>query len=485
MTTNIRSLTKQTLVYGFGTVATRFITFLLLPVYTNVLAPADYGLAILVFAFTAFMNYIFNYGLDSAFMRYYHDDEKRYNPTEVLSTAVWMTLASSAVLSVIIYLSAKPLSALLLSGSQPESLMKYAAIILFFDCINRVPFARLRMEGKPLRFITIRLINVLITLGLNVYLVAFRKVGVIGIFQSNIIASAVTAVILYSFLIFRITRSFQSALAKNLLLFGLPFVPVGLATAAMEMMNRYIVKHYLGLSAVGIFSAGFKLGIFMLLLCTAFFYAWQPFFLKAGQQESSKILFARILKYLTLVTLSFWVLLTLLMREIVGFHIGNVYLIGSQYVGCEPMIPWILLGYVFYGIHLVFLPGIYFAKKTRYLAYITALSAAVNIVANLILIPIWGIIGAAIAAAVGYLVQAISVHHVSQRLFKVHYEYARLFLITGIALIFGFSKYFIDLHLFLRLAMIVAFPILLYLFGYFKKEELRSLRSLIPFKSYQ
>ncbi len=481
MAANIRSLTKQTLVYGFGTVATRFITFLLLPVYTNILAPADYGLAILVFAFTAFMNYIYNYGLDSAFMRHYNDDEQKFSPAEVLATSIWMTLASSALLSVIIYLAANPLSTLLLSGSSQMILMKYAAVILFFDCINRVPFALLRMEGKPFRFIIIRLINVLITLGLNIYLVAFRKVGIIGIFQGNLIASAVTAAILYGFLVLRITRTFKAVLAKDLLLFGLPFVPVGLATAAMEMMNRYIVEHYLGLSAVGIFSAGYKLGIFILLLCTAFFYAWQPFFLKAGPQESSKILFSRILKYLTLVTLSFWVLLTLLMKEIVNFHIGNVYLIGPKYASCEPMIPWILLGYVFYGIHLVFLPGIYFEKKTRYLAYITALSASVNIVANFILIPIWGIIGAAISAAIGYLVQATCVHFISQRLFKVPYEYARLFLIIGLALIFGFLKYLIDLNLMIRIGMIVAFPVLLYIFGYFKKEEMNSLKLLIPF----
>lgn len=481
MVANIRSLTKETLIYGLGTVATRFITFLLLPVYTNVLAPADYGLAILVFAFTAFLNHIYNYGLDSAFMRYYEDENYQSNRTGILSTAIWMTLLSSALLSLIIWIVHRPVAALLLPGSGHEQLIAYAAIILFFDCIARVPFALLRTENRPLTFLGVRLINVLITLGLNIYLVAFRKAGVLGIFQSNMIASAITAAMLYFLLLPRIRKTFDGSLAGGLILFGLPFVPVGLATAAMEMMNRYIVEAYLGLAAVGIFSAGYKLGIFMLLLSTAFFYAWQPFFLKAGPSEESKILFARILKYFSLVALIFWVTLTLLMPEIVRFHIGNVYLIGPEYSACEPMIPWILLGYVFQGINLVFLPGIYFEKKTRFMAYITLLAAAVNIGANLIMIPIWGIVGSAVASLIGYIVQATSTHFVSQKFFKISYDYIRFFLILILALVVGFSRYIIDMNLLTRIGLIVAFPLLLYLAGFFNKDELKALKSLLPF----
>lgn len=481
MAANIRSLTKQTLVYGFGTVATRFITFLLLPVYTNVLAPADYGLAILVFAFAAFMNHIYNYGLDSAFMRYYEDKGYSTERGKILSTAIWMTLLSSTILTLLILLARKPIANLLLPGSEQHIFISYAAVILFFDCISRVPFALLRTEGKPFAFLGVRLINVLITLGLNIYLVAIRKVGVIGIFQSNIIASAVMTAILYLFLLSRLRKTFDGSLAQGMLLFGLPFIPVGLATAAMEMMNRYIVENYLGLAAVGIFSAGYKLGIFMLLISTAFFYAWQPFFLKAGPGEESKILFARILKYFSLVALLFWVTLTLLMNEIVHFHIGNIYLIGPEYTGCEPMIPWILLGYVFQGINMVFLPGIYFQKKTRYLAYITVLAALVNIIANFILIPVLGIVGSAIAATIGYMTQAASTHFTSQKLYKIPYDYARFFLIIGLAAAFGFSKYFFDFSLTLRIGLIFAFPLSLYLLGFFHKDELKSLKSLLPF----
>jgi O-antigen/teichoic acid export membrane protein len=482
MTANIKSLTKQTLVYGVGTILTRLITFLLLPVYTNVLSPADYGLAVLVFVFTAFMNHIYNYGLDSALMRHYGEDPAPQYKTVVLSTAIWLALGSSFVFSGIIYLLNNPLSKVLLSSADYAQLIKLAAWILFFDCISRVPFALLRLEEKPGFFMGIRLINVVITLGLNIYFVVYLKTGIIGIFQSNVIASCLTALILFTTIISKIKIVFSGHIAKDLVLFGLPFVPMGLATAAMEMLNRYIVEHFMGLEAVGIFSAGYKLGIFMLLISTAFYYAWQPFFIKAGKKESSRVLFSRVLTYFILVALSFWVVLTVFMHEIINFHIGGVYLIGAKFQGCESMVPFILLGYVFYGINQVFLPGIYFEKKTRYMAYIAFLAAGANVLSNFLLIPRLGLIGSAISSLIGYMVLAAFTFQVSQRLFKIPYEYRRIVLLFVIMLLVGFSSYIFHPSIPVKFMVILIIPLLLRLFGFFKKDEIASLKMLLPFR---
>jgi len=438
MTANIKSLTKQTLVYGVGTILTRFITFLLLPVYTNVLSPADYGLAVLVFVFTAFMNHIYNYGLDSALMRHYGEDPAPQYKTTVLSTAIWLALGSSFVFSGIIYLLNNPLSKALLSSADYAQLIKLAACILFFDCISRVPFALLRLEEKPGFFMGIRLINVVITLGLNIYFVVYLKTGIIGIFQSNVIASCLTALILFTTIISKIKIVFSGHIAKDLVLFGLPFVPMGLATAAMEMLNRYIVEHFMGLEAVGIFSAGYKLGIFMLLISTAFYYAWQPFFIKAGKKESSRVLFSRVLTYFILVALSFWVVLTVFMHEIINFHIGGVYLIGAKFQGCESMV--------------------------------------------FLLIPRMGLIGSAISSLIGYMILAAFTFQVSQHLFKIPYEYRRIVLLFVIMLPVGFSSYIFHLSIPVKFMVILIIPLLLRLFGFFKKDEIASLKMLLPFR---
>ncbi|MCK4447052.1 MAG: oligosaccharide flippase family protein, partial [Candidatus Marinimicrobia bacterium] len=236
MSASIRSLTKQTLTYGVGTILTRFVTFLLLPLYTNLLSPNEYGLVALVFVFLGFMNIIYNYGLDSAVMRFYSEDSDPSRKTNILSTAIWMSLLTSLILSCIIYSLSAPLGKTLLLSIDHALLIRYTAFILFFDCICHVPFALLRLEEKPFQFMGIRLINVLITFGLNIYFIAFLKMGIEGIFKSNMITSAITATILYAFTISKIKFKFSGSAAKNLALFGLPFIPAGLATVTMEML---------------------------------------------------------------------------------------------------------------------------------------------------------------------------------------------------------------------------------------------------------
>lgn len=482
MTSSIRSLTKQTLIYGVGTILARFVTFLLLPLYTNILPTADYGLAALVFAFIGFLIIIFNYGLDSAVMRFYGENTDRERKTRMLSTAIWVTLASSLVLGAIIYSLDNYLGRVLLSDPAHARLIRLSAGILFFDAICHVPFALLRLENKPIQFIGIRIINVIVVFILNFYLVGGLKRGVDGIFESNLITSALTALILYVLIINKVRLKFSGAIAKDLALFGLPFIPAGLASVCMEMFNRYIIEHLIGLEAVGIFSAGFKLGIFMLLLTTAFYYAWQPFFMKAGPQESSRPLFARIFTYFVLVELTFWLVLTALMPEIVRFHIGKIYLIGKEYQSCEPMVPIILLGYVFFGINQVFLPGIYFEKKTRYLAYLTFLAAAVNVGVNFILVPSLGIVGSAYSSLIGYITLAVGGYFVSQRLFRVPYEIKRvgsLFLLTLTA---GIAIYFGKPGLTIRILTLLIYPVVLILMGFLRKDEIATLKDFLPFK---
>lgn len=482
MASNIKSLAKQTLVYGVGTVLSRFVTFLLLPLYTNVMTRSEYGLASLVFAFLGFMNIIYNYGLDSAVMRFYSEESNDSRKNTILSTAIWMCLATSFLFSLIIYNLDEFLGVKLLSSSENALLIRYGSFILFFDCICHVPFAFLRLEEKPFQFMGLRLFNVLITFSLNIYFVAYLRMGVVGIFRSNLIASTVTAAILY-FIIFRkIKFTFSGSKAKDLLLFGLPFIPAGLATVSMEMINRYIIRHFIGLEAVGIFSAGFKLGVFMQLVTTAFYYAWQPFFLKAGKNESSRPLFAQVLTYFVLVELSFWILLTIFLHEIVRFHIGDIYLIGIEFQSCEPIVPIILLGYIFLGINNIFLPGIYFEKKTRYIAYMTIVSAIVNITANFLLIPPLGIIGSALASLLGYIVLAFCTFAVSQKLFNVPYEYKKVVLLFFIALVIGVPIYILQPSIFIKITAVIVYPVLLKIFGVFKKEEIGKIKAIILFK---
>ncbi|MEE9166460.1 MAG: oligosaccharide flippase family protein [Candidatus Neomarinimicrobiota bacterium] len=426
MTSQIRRLARQTFVYGAGNVLTRLITFLLLPLYTHVLSPREYGLATLVYVFLGFMNIIYHYGLDAAFMKRYSDAKENEEQRRLFSTAVWLSAGTSGVLSLLILSVSRSLASAVLVDSGYGHLFRLAAGILFLDALAHVPFAFLRIREKAGAFISIKLINVFTTLGLNIYLVAILHRGITGIFISVFVASVVTTLSVFVLSIFSLRPTFSSPVAKAYLKFGLPFMPAGLASIAMEMIDRYILAHLKDSATVGIYSAGYKLGIFMLLLTTAFHYAWQPFFLKMGKGEQSRPLFAKVFSYFILASTFVWILLSAFIHEIVRLRVAGYSIIGPSFYEAEAIVPLILLAYIFQGAYLNFLPGIYFEKKTFYIPIITGGGAVINVGLNFVLIPPFGMMGAAAATIAGYFAMSIITFFVAKRLYPVPYEWRKI-----------------------------------------------------------
>jgi len=459
----IKQLTRQTLVYGAGNVLTRFVTFLLLPLFTNILTPQEYGLITLVYVFLGFMNIIYHYGLDAAFMRHYSEAEGNQQKRRIFSTALWLVLGTSGLLSLLVFGLAKPLSIVLLGHSQYYFLFTLAAGILCFDALAHIPFAFLRMKEKAGIFVSIKLLNVLITLGLNIYLVAFLKRGIVGIFTSAFLASVITALAVFITTFTFLKPTFSSSLARSLLKFGLPFVPAGLASITMEMIDRYILAILKDTATVGIYSAGYKLGIFMLLLTTAFQYAWQPFFLKMGKTDESRSVFSKIFSYYCKISLFVWIILSAFIHGIIRLRVLGYSLIGSSYYEAESIVPIILLAYVFQGVYLNFLPGIYFEKKTTYIPIITAVGALVNIGLNLILIPIHGIMGAAIATLAGYATMSVLTFYISRRLFPIPYEWKRVFAIVFVAILSFFVILLFGQTILFKLIGIVLYIVVIFI----------------------
>jgi len=478
MSRQIINLTKQTLTYGVGNILTRFITFLLLPLFTNLLTPEEYGLATLVFVFLGFMNIIYHYGIDSAFLRSFADTEDEDNKRRLFSTAIWLSLGTGFMFSTLIYTFSYSLSSLLLKDPQYVNIFRMAAGILLFDAAAHVPFALLRMNEKAKTFIIIKLINVITTLGLNIYLITIVKTGISGIFLSAFIASVITMIIVSLVTISSLRFNFSLILVKKYLKFGLPFVPAGLASIMMETIDRYILAHLKDTATVGLYSAGYKLGVFMLLITTAFNYAWQPFFLRIGNTKEAKPIFARVFTYYILGTSFVWITLTAFMHEIIRFQFFGFSFIGPSFYNSEIIISVVLLAYIFQGVYLNFIPGIYFEKKTHYIPLLILPGALVNICLNFVLIPRFGIMGAAIATLVGYIVMAFITFPVTQKLFKVPYEWGQIskIVLSSLVAIYTIINFgnslpykFLSVFIFLILILFMNFPLVKAKVKYFFK----------------
>ncbi|MDD3094917.1 MAG: oligosaccharide flippase family protein [Candidatus Neomarinimicrobiota bacterium] len=469
---DIIRLSKQTLVYGLGYVAARMINFLLLPFYTHHIAPAEYGVISLVYAFIAFMNIIYHYGLESAFLRFYSKagTDEGHEQKDVFSTVLISLLLSSLFFSLLIILFAPGLSRMLLQAPQYTRILRLSAAILFMDALFLIPLHYLRISNKAVIFTLITLANVLINVGLNIYLIRYRGKGIEAVFISNLAASSFNVLLLIPVLIKNWNARFLPGLWKKMLLFGLPFIPGGLASMIIELSDRYMLQAFRGLEEVGLYSAGHKLGIFMMLIVMAFRFAWQPFFLQKHNDPEAPRLFSRILTFFVFIMSLVFLLVSFYIREIVSLPLMGKTLIESSYWGGIAVVPYILAAYVFDGIYLNFHPAIYYSKKTWVISLVVGIAALINVTLNLILIPSLGMIAAGISSLSAYVFMAGCTYLIVRKWLPVRYEGLKLLLIFVLTLAACLLYFGLDLTSpGLRLLIIGAYALMLLPLLFYRK----------------
>ncbi len=445
---DIIRLSKQTLIYGFGYVVARMINFLLLPFYSHHMLPGEYGVISLVYAFIAFLNIIYHYGLESAFLRFYSGSEDRrgYGRKDVFTTVFLSIIATSVLFSVLIWLYAPGLSRVLLKSAEYARIIRMTSVILLLDALFLIPLHYLRIRNRAAVFTSITLVNVCINVGLNVYLIAFRGMGIEGVFISNIAASAFNFLILIPVVVKNWNGRFSASLWKKLIIFGLPFIPSGLSSMIIELSDRYMLEWFEGLRTVGLYSAGHKLGIFMMLVVMAFRFAWQPFFLQKRNDPDAAPLFSKIMTYFVFAMSLVFLLISFFIREIVSLEIMGRHLIESDYWAGTVVVPYILAAYVFNGIYINFHPAIFYSGKTWVISIVVGIAALLNVGANLFLIPRIGMVGAGISSLAAYCFMAVCTYCIVRKWMPVAYEWKKLllmFLLTiaafGIFILYGIA----------------------------------------------
>jgi O-antigen/teichoic acid export membrane protein len=476
---HILRLVRHSAVYGIGHIITRALGFLLLPLYTNTIPPGEFGKAALIFSFLAIMNVFYGYGMDVAFLRYValQDDERKQR--ELFSTAFWSLLLTSLAFSVLIFTLKSRISVLIFGQTGEERLIELSAGILLFDALALIPFMALRAREKSVPFVVLKLANVLVNVGANIWFIVLLKRGVEGIFLANLLSSSLTFFFLAPVWLRFLTFYFGPGDYREMLRFGLPYIPSGLAVVAIDLIDRFILEKLTDIETTGLYSAGYKLGMFMALFIAAFRFAWHPFFLSTSKQPNAKEIFARILTYFVLACSLVFLVISFFIDEIVRFNLFGITLFGREYWQSTSIVPLILLSYVFYGIYVNFLIGIYLEKKTHWLPFITGAATLINIASNLLLIPWLGMMGSAWATVLAYGSMALILYLKVRPIYPVPYEWGRLVhLSIWTAFIFFAQRYLLPPAVSIKSLLLVAYIVGLFLTGFFKRQELAYLRVL-------
>ena len=431
--TKLKELFSDTLIYGISSVLARFIGYLLVPLHTGVFSEDQYGIISLIFAAIALFNVLFTLGMESAYIRYGKD---RAKAKSLFKTLQLFLLGSSALFIVVVWL-AQPVISPMIGLETGNPILWMMLGILFFDTLAIVPFAELRLVRKSISFAVIKTGNVLINLGLNFYLILWLDYGIEAVFISNLAASLLTALATWIVTIPMFMGEWNRELLTKALIFGLPFVPAGLGHVINELIDRFFLKSmdpqtvealygpdYTADDIVGIYSACYKLAVFMLLLVQMFRMAWQPFFMRQSEETSAPETFSQTFSLFNFAAAAIFLSVALFADQIVAVKVPilDFYLVDEKFWGGLGIVPILLLAYWFQGWYVNFSAGIFISETTKRLPQITLIGAAITIVANLVMIPFFGMMGSAMATLLSYAVMAMLIYYYSTNAFEVPYK---------------------------------------------------------------
>jgi len=454
----IGRLASETAVYGISSVVGRLINFLLFPLYSQVFDPDVYQPIAILYAAFIFFNILYQHGMESAYLKFATERKELDGRSRAFGTGVLSISLVGLALSALIWLVPEPVSRLIQLDVRYAQLLMLGGWILLLDALAIVPYADLRLRNRPWTFAGIRLANVAVNVGLNVWFILGLEWGVLGVLMANLIASAVALILLLPSLAQRIGRPDPSLWGK-LLRFGLPFVPGGIGYAITERINLFFLDTMEPLRAmtlyglkpethpnlharalefgdqvftehvVGVYGGIIKLAVLMALFVQMFRYAWQPFFLQHQDDDDAPALYGRVFSLLTLVLLTAFLGISFFADELVQLPLpGGRTLIAETYWMGLSIIPMALIGYVFQGWYYHFSAGAYIRGVSKYFLHATLAGSAVALILNATLVPTEGMWAAALATSAAYAVMAITLLVLIRRSYPVPYAWPRVIL---------------------------------------------------------
>lgn len=478
-----KNLFKQTAIYGLATVLPRMFSFLLVPLYTDLLPKAAYGKVTIIFAWMIFFNVILAYGMETTFFRFYNNETDKKAVIETTTVSIfWSTLLFLfPALLLKNYLAE-------LSGIDVQYII-YTIWILVLDALVIVPFSKLRAYQKPMIYAIIKIGNVVVNISLNVFfLIYLPKIAQANpdsflgslytenfevgfIFVSNIIASLITFIAL-SPNYFHVNWNFDFNLWKRMMRYGFPIMIAGVAFAINEQFDKILLGKLLPANIaeaeVGVYSACYKLGLFMVLFRTAYTLGIEPFFFSHAKNENAPQTYATITKYFVIVG-SFILLSVIVFADIFKYFMIR----DSSYWEAMKVVPLIILANFFLGIYTNLSVWYKLIDKTYIGAYISIIGAVVTLVLNFLLIPTMSYYGSAIATIAAYGTMMGISYFLGNKYYPIPYDIKKITGYLGLSILFSvISFYYFRENYFVGIPLLLAF---LYFIYHNEKETLNKI----------
>lgn len=417
----LRKLFSHSALYGAADVFSNAVNFLLVPLYTAFLSPRDYGDLALLLLFSTLAKILFRLGLDSAFFRIHYEMKDAAAQRRLAGTALLFSGAAGAALFALITLLAPALGRLLLGDADAANLVRLAAADVFLGVFSFVPLTLLRIQDRPGLFSLLAGLRHLVNTLLKILLVV-KGWGVLGVLVADVSATALFSLALLPQLRRQVSLTLAPDLLGELLRFGAPKVPHGLLLQLQNLADRKILDLFVSRGEVGLYQVGYTFAMGVKFPLSAFEPAWQPFVYSQLNRPDAPRTLARVASIAWAGFLLVGVSLAVVSGELLTLMTPR----SPAFRAAAPVIPVVVLAYLLQGLFLLTAVGIGISKKARYYPAVTFVAAATNVVANLLLVPRFGILGAAWATVLSYAAMAGVGFALAQPLFPVPWESRKL-----------------------------------------------------------
>jgi O-antigen/teichoic acid export membrane protein len=466
-------LAKHSAIYGLGAVVSRLIGVFLLPVVTRYLTRAELGAVDTLIALSIVLVIVFRAGISMAFFRYYFDAEDDAGRTRVVRTSFWYTMAAATTALLLGCLLAPQISEWLFSTHSHADLVRAAFVLLWAQMNYEQLTSLFRVEERSVAFVAATLANVLITVGSTILLVAVWDKGALGVLVGNFTGTLVVYFVLLAYRRYQLGLEFDRPLFRQMQRFGLPLVPSGLAIWAIDFADRFFLLKLKNAAEVGLYSVGVRISTAILLLLIALRTAWPAFAYSIKEDDEAKRTYAFVLTYVLFV--SSWVALTL---SLLAPWLVRLLTTRAFYGGAR-VVPLLVFGATaFIGFNVMSI-GIGRAKATQFNWVVTGAAAVIAVGLNLILIPPYGMMGAAASTLVAYTVMFLGMTVRAQQVFPVPYQWRRLATVVGAAVALTVVGKWLDVPLGGALALCAVYPLVLLPLGFYLPVELRRIRAIV------
>jgi len=422
---NVKTVARHTVVYGLGIVARKGIGFFLIPLYTHYLAPAEYGISHLVALTSAFLVFFISLNMSYSLLKFFAEHHGTAKENLLVSTAlISVTVMGILALAVVLPLS-RLLSLLITGRTDSYHLFVLMACYNVFEVIATCCLTYIRALRKSLVFVLISLAEFIATISLNIYFIAGKGYGITGVWLSFVISQGCIALPLAFWVLSRKGIGFSPPLFRQMLRYGMPMLPGNITEFLMHYIDRPMLRFLGSLGLVGTYSLGHKFGALVnVFIGGPFEQIWSAHLFRVARESDARRIYARIatayLKVLAACALAVAMLAPLALRLVAD----------PKYYAASSAIPVLAVAYTFLAVSRIFRTGLLLRQRTDAVSWITLSAIGIEIVLDVILIPPYGIMGAATALLVGFLHLMVATCIVAHWEYVIPFEYCQMFCVA-------------------------------------------------------